>query len=69
MEHTENLTSKYAHLSQFHVKEGQQVSQGQMIGLSGDTGKVTGPHLHFELRRNGVLIDPTQFLSREYRHK
>ena len=69
LEHTENLTSKYAHLSQIRVKQGQQVTQGQLIGLSGDTGKVTGPHLHFELRKNGTIIDPTQFLTRAYHFK
>ena len=48
----------YAHLSDVHVSMGQQVPQGTIIGLSGDTGCSTGAHLHWSLRHNGILVDP-----------
>ncbi len=52
----------YAHLSAFAVKKGEAVAVGQRIGSSGTTGNSSGPHLHFELHRNGVVQDPMQYL-------
>ncbi|SPT53816.1 Glycyl-glycine endopeptidase ALE-1 precursor [Actinomyces bovis] len=49
---------KYCHLSAFSVSAGQQVSQGAQIGLTGSTGGVTGPHVHFSVRINGSFVDP-----------
>lgn len=53
----------YAHCSELLVKEGQKVKQGEKIALVGDTGKATGPHLHFEIRRNNNIINPDYILK------
>ena len=58
VKHSNNRETVYAHLSKIMVKPGQAVSQGQTIGLVGSTGWATGPHLHFEVRVNGVQEDP-----------
>jgi murein DD-endopeptidase MepM/ murein hydrolase activator NlpD len=51
----------YAHLSEIFVTAGQVVTTDTVLGLSGDTGCTSGPHLHFGLRRDGELVDPMQF--------
>lgn len=53
----------YAHMKYLYVRAGQTVQQGQVLGLSGATGNVTGPHLHFELLHEGIRYDPTQALQ------
>jgi len=58
VQHRNNTETVYAHLSRLMVKRGDNVSQGQTIGLVGSTGWATGPHLHFEVRVNGVQHDP-----------
>ncbi len=53
----------YAHCKTIYVKEGDKVKQGQQIGETGSTGNVTGPHLHFEIRRNNEYVDPDLVLN------
>lgn len=59
----DDVTTIYAHCSKILVKEGKTVKKGQKIALSGNTGKTTGPHLHFEIRRSGRSIDPELILD------
>jgi murein DD-endopeptidase MepM/ murein hydrolase activator NlpD len=64
--HPDGLYSRYFHLSAVNVKKGDSVSAGQIIGLTGNTGGSTGPHLHFELRKGriqGPAIDPRTYLE------
>ncbi len=58
MRHSGNVQTVYAHLSKILVRPGQQLDQAQTVGLVGSTGWATGPHLHFEMRVNGVQKDP-----------
>ncbi len=62
IDHGGGTTSCYAHQSGFAVSAGDSVSQGDVIGYSGNTGNSTGPHLHFEIRVNGQPVDPLGYL-------
>lgn len=62
IDHADGWQSWYAHLSAFSVVVGQEVRQGEIIGTAGSTGRSSGPHLHFELRHNGVPVDPLVYL-------
>lgn len=59
----EQITTAYAHQSQRLVQEGQQVDAGELIGRVGNTGNSAGPHLHFEVRRNGDPVDPMKYVD------
>jgi len=63
IDHGQGLLTLYLHLSEFRVKEGEHVSKGQEIGLSGGTGRATGPHLHLAVRWQGVYLNPATLLS------
>lgn len=63
LDHGQGLLTLYLHLSEFKVKEGDQVKRGQEIGLSGGTGRATGPHLHVAVRWQGTYLDPAQLIG------
>jgi murein DD-endopeptidase MepM/ murein hydrolase activator NlpD len=63
IDHGSGLTTTYTHLASFEVDEGQQVSQGQVIAMVGSTGKSSGPHLHFEVTKNGESVNPAEFVE------
>jgi murein DD-endopeptidase MepM/ murein hydrolase activator NlpD len=63
IDHGNGLVTRYAHASQLLVKEGDLVVAGQRIAAVGTTGRSTGPHLHFEVRLNGVAQNPARFLK------
>ena len=53
----------FCHLSNIEVKQGQQIHQGEVLGLVGKTGRVTGPHLHWGMSLNNARVDPQLFLK------
>ncbi|MGM1428877.1 M23 family metallopeptidase [Sphingobacterium lactis] len=57
-----DVLSVYGHLSRITVEAGQQLTAGYPIGMTGSTGRATGEHLHFSIRRNGTYINPWKFL-------
>ena len=61
--HKFGLTTIYGHLSAFNVKQGDKIKTGEIIGFLGSTGRSTGPHLHYEIRKDGTDIDPNIFLN------
>ncbi|MGE5322737.1 MAG: M23 family metallopeptidase [Actinomycetota bacterium] len=63
LDHGQGLMTVYLHLSKFKVKEGEKVEAGQVLGLSGGTGRATGPHLHFAVRWQGSYVNPAILLK------
>ena len=64
IDHGYKIFSQYYHLSQLKVKVGQKVKKGEVIALSGDTGRVTGAHLHFGIFAGGTQVDPLDFIEK-----
>lgn len=65
IQHDNGDVTYYAHLSKIEVSVGDRVYKGQRIAKSGATGRVTGPHLHFEIRKNGKAVDPAKYLPKK----
>lgn len=61
--HSDGYTSSYAHLMESKVKPGDTIKKGQLIGISGSTGAVTGPHLHMEIRKDSTPVDPMTLIK------
>ncbi len=63
IQHQDDYTSSYAHMSKLLAPVGAQVKKGDTIGLAGSTGSATGPHLHFEIRQGGTPLDPWRMIE------
>lgn len=63
IDHGDGFETLYAHCSQLKVSKGQYVTQGQVVALVGETGYATGPHLHFEVYKNGERVNPLDYVS------
>jgi murein DD-endopeptidase MepM/ murein hydrolase activator NlpD len=66
IDHGNGLETYYAHMSRFAVVPGQEIRQGELIGAVGTSGRVTAPHLHYEVRRNGSPQNPSRFLNQQH---
>lgn len=62
--HNDGLSTLYGHLNEILVKPGEEIKDSGIIGLSGDSGRTTGPHLHFEVRLNNTPVDPLSYLKK-----
>ena len=69
IDHGNGLISMYCHLDRIDVQSGDQVTQGQRVGLAGSTGRSSGPHLHWSVVLNGTMVDPELFLVAEQKAK
>lgn len=63
IDHGRGAFSYYSHMDSFNVKQGEKVKKGDLIGKSGKTGRITGPHLHYALRLYNVTVDPLQYME------
>ena len=66
VDHGNGLITMYCHLERIDVKTGESVNKGQLLGLSGKTGRATGPHLHWSVVLNGAMVDPELFISAKH---
>ena len=62
LQHSRTITTKYAHMQRIAVREGQQLRRGDIVGFVGSTGRSTGPHLHYEVKVNGVHVNPMRYI-------
>ena len=62
LKHNSSLSTRFAHLNRIAIKSGQEVTRGELIGYVGSTGRSTGPHLHYEVRLNGVPVNPKRYI-------
>jgi len=62
LQHNRAITTKYGHMQRIIVREGQQVKRGDIVGFVGSTGRSTGPHLHYEVKLNGVHVNPMRYI-------
>ena len=65
IDHGDGLATRYGHASRLYVHPGEIVLPGQRIAAVGSTGRSTGPHLHFEVLRNGTPVEPRLYLARD----
>lgn len=63
IDHGGGITTLYGHMSELYVRVGDHVLRGSIIGRMGSTGRSTGVHVHFEVRKNGVVVNPMSFLK------
>jgi murein DD-endopeptidase MepM/ murein hydrolase activator NlpD len=66
LDHGGSVQTYYAHMSELDVISGQFVRRGEIIGRSGASGRATGAHVHYEVRRGGTPVNPTRFLQASY---
>ena len=65
IDHGYGVKTRFGHLSKLEVKTGDRVKRGQLVGAVGNTGRSTGPHLHYEVRVNGIPENPRKFILEE----
>ena len=67
VDHGKGFTTRYSHAEKLFVSVGDVVKKGQSIALVGSTGRSTGPHVHFEIYKNGRVVDPASYINRTNR--